>query len=285
MPSAIPRNSENEPRVTMSAGRFKRAISSAFKPPPAHPNKTAMTAQAMSGRCASRHIAPKVTAARPIIEPTDRSMPPVTSTGVSATASRPSSTLNRSTSKKLPAVRKFSAMTENTTASARSAAMSAHLAAGKTRTAAPSRPACGNTCILLRMCTNGINNDGYQNDSALNRPFPIRAHPQKRQPRSDLSQQHDTKRGACDGSNASRDSRSANDNCSDDLHLKTDSGVAGNLIEPDGIENGSESREQARQCKNGKHHSWNVETRKARSFRVRSGGIDCAAGRRMAQSA
>ena len=39
-------------------------------------------------------------------------MPPATMTGVSATASRPSSTLNRVISKKLPSVKKFGATAE-----------------------------------------------------------------------------------------------------------------------------------------------------------------------------
>src|SRR5262249_12058322 len=153
---------------------------------------------------------------------------------VRATASNPSSMLNRSTSKKFPAVKKFSAMRENTAISARSATMSADVAAGRMRTRAGLRAACGNTCIFPRMCANGINDDRRQNDSALNRSFPIRTDAQKGQSRTDRSQQHDTKHRTGDRSDASGDRRSANHNRSDNLHFETDTGVAGNLIKPYG---------------------------------------------------
>ncbi len=60
---------------------------------------------------------PKTTAERPISDPTDRSMPPLVITGVSATASRPISTLSRSTSKALASVKKFVPITAKTATS------------------------------------------------------------------------------------------------------------------------------------------------------------------------
>ena len=55
----------------------------------------------------SRHNLPNNTADSPISEPTDKSMPPATITGVSATASKPISTLRRTTSNALSRVKKF----------------------------------------------------------------------------------------------------------------------------------------------------------------------------------
>ena len=83
------------PRVTISGGSLKRAISSAFNAPPAQPIRERPAAPTASGKCQSCQAAPKTTAAKPIIEPTERSMPPVTMTGVRASASNPTSTLIR----------------------------------------------------------------------------------------------------------------------------------------------------------------------------------------------
>src|SRR5580698_5691248 len=57
----------------------------------------------------------------PTVDPTDRSMPPAIRIGVSATASRPSSTLNRKSSKKFVHVKKAGAETAKRTISARNA--------------------------------------------------------------------------------------------------------------------------------------------------------------------
>ena len=93
----MPRNSENEPSVTMSGGMSRRAISTRVqRAARAADASSATRGRGRSGRCQSCTAAPNTTAASPIIEPTDRSMPPVMITGVSATASSPSSTLSRS---------------------------------------------------------------------------------------------------------------------------------------------------------------------------------------------
>ena len=67
------------------------------------------------------------------MEPTDRSIPPATITGVSATARRPSSTLNRVISKKLPSVKKFGATAEKKTISAAHTSSSTHSPFGNQR--------------------------------------------------------------------------------------------------------------------------------------------------------
>ena len=89
-----------------------RVTSSAFSPPAHAPIAMAHSAASQIGRPASRQSLPKTTAARPMSELTERSIPPVAMTGVSATASSPSSTLSRSTSKKLSALAKRVPMPE-----------------------------------------------------------------------------------------------------------------------------------------------------------------------------
>ena len=95
--SAKPRKSENVPSVTINGGRFSRVINTALKPPPNAPIPT--TAKLAShGSIPSRlTIMPNNTAHNPIIDPTDKSIPPVRITGVMATASRPISTEWRKT--------------------------------------------------------------------------------------------------------------------------------------------------------------------------------------------
>ncbi len=108
-------------------------MSHAFNAPPAHPTASANAAAAGSGRCQSWYAAPNTTAASPIIDPTDRSMPPLMITGVNATASSPSSTLRRVTSKKFPSVKKFCAMAEKSATSAASASSRIHSPFGNQR--------------------------------------------------------------------------------------------------------------------------------------------------------
>ena len=59
------------------------------------------------GRPASRQSRPRITADRPIIEPTERSMPPVMIIGVITRASRPTSTANLVISNAFPEVAKL----------------------------------------------------------------------------------------------------------------------------------------------------------------------------------
>jgi hypothetical protein len=66
-------------------------------------------------------------------------MPPATSTGVSAIASSPSSTLSRAISKALPRVAKFGATREKTTHSTASTTSTAHSPFGNTLERQPRR--------------------------------------------------------------------------------------------------------------------------------------------------
>ena len=65
MPSAMPRNSDSDPSVTMSGGMSSRAMSSALSAPPAAPTSSASAAATGSGSCQSLAAAPNTTADRP----------------------------------------------------------------------------------------------------------------------------------------------------------------------------------------------------------------------------
>ena len=122
--------------------------------------------------------------------PTDKSMPPVIRIGVSATASSPSSAFSRAISKKLASVKKFGATSAKIATSATSAAASAALC--------PRLAELG--CITFGAVRQRIGSDRDENDGALNRAFPVRAHAEKCKRRPDRAEQHDAEhvfRQAC----------------------------------------------------------------------------------------
>src|SRR5262249_26244070 len=139
-----------------------------------------------------------------------------TSAGVSATASSPSSTLSRVTSKRLPAVRKFGAIAANTAHSTASAASSL-----------PMGP------------------HGSQDDRSLDRALPVRADAQKCQRRTDCAEQPDAEHGAGERRAAAGHRGSADDNRGDDRHFETDAAVARNLVEARGIHEGCDTSQRA----------------------------------------
>ena len=96
----------------------RRVTRNPFKAPATAPTSNVNGAATTTGIPRSRQNAPNRTADRPIKEPTERSMPPPTITGVNATASRPISTLSRRTSKPLPSVKKLVPIAAKTAISA-----------------------------------------------------------------------------------------------------------------------------------------------------------------------
>ncbi len=102
----------------MSGGKRKPPMSSALRPPPRAPTPSVATAAKPMGKPRSRHIMPNSTAESPMSEPTLRSMPPVTITGVNARAKRPISTIRRTISKALSRDRKLVPIRLNTAISA-----------------------------------------------------------------------------------------------------------------------------------------------------------------------
>src|ERR1035441_9289569 len=198
----MPRNRESEPRVTISGGRFSFVISTAFSDPARHPNSSAAPAAAATGQPPSRHSTPNTTAASPMMEPTDKSIPPVIIIGVSASASRPSSTLKRTTSKKFDPVKKFSPITAKIASSAARARTSTHSPLGKQISRHRLRSfRTGDVCMLSRANPHRVHRNRRQNDATLDRPLPICAEPQERQRRADYAQkqqpqQHSPNRAA-----------------------------------------------------------------------------------------
>src|SRR6516162_10646927 len=218
MPSAIPRNKENDPSVTIRGGRSSQEIKRAFSPPPASPVSRATAAAAGSESFQSLQAMPNTTAARPIIDPTDRSMPPVMMTGVSATASSPSSTLNRKISIKLAVDKNRSAIAEKTVTSLRRAITRTHNEDGTRRSMESLSVTCDSWFILVQIVmirpagpafcagTQCVADNSGQDDSALDRSFPIGAGANKRKRRPDSAEQdhaenrsNDTSCSACYG--------------------------------------------------------------------------------------
>src|SRR5687767_10216404 len=221
MPSATPRNNENVPSVTISAGSRRREITAASSPPPRHPPASAMAAAAGIGSCRSRHAAPKQTAASPIMAPTDKSMPPVIRIGVSATASSPSSAFSRAISNTLASVKKFGATTAKIATSATSAAASAALC--------PRLAELG--CIAFGPVRQRIGSHRNENNRALNRAFPVRAHAEKCQRRPDRTEQDDAEDGSGERAPSARNGGAADHDGRDHFQLETEPGVRRHLIE------------------------------------------------------
>src|ERR1022692_1261066 len=165
------------------------------------------------GHPPSRHSPPNTTAESPMTEPTDKSMPPVTMIGVSASASSPSSTLRRTTSKKFDRVKKFSPMAAKMAISTARASASTHSPLGKQtsrhglrwlsmlpRTAAH-RGFAGIAApsVFARTDANRVQRNRRQNDAAFDGPLPIGAEPQKRQRGTDQAQQQHAQQRAANG--------------------------------------------------------------------------------------
>src|SRR5215475_9135253 len=221
MPSAMPRKSENEPSVTIRGGISRRVISAAFNAPPRHPVRSARSAAIGMGNPASRHAAPNTIAASAIMEPTERSMPPVMMIGVMASDSRPSSTLRRTISKKFSAVKKFSPMALKMAISRSSTRASAHSPLGNQRSRNGLRSMSGNEiCIASPGCTKGVHGDGGENDAAFDGALPIGAESEEGECRADKAEQDDAEDGAKNGSASTGDGDASDYDGRDDLQFK-----------------------------------------------------------------
>ena len=119
--------------MTISGGNRNFVIIKALSVPPNTPTTKVKTIASGSGKCASRHNAPITTAESPIIEPTDKSIPPVIIIGVITSASKPISTAKRVISNAFPAVRKLFPITLNKTISTSKTTSKTHSLFGKTR--------------------------------------------------------------------------------------------------------------------------------------------------------
>ena len=97
------------------------------------------------------------------------------------------------------------------------------------------------------------------------------------------AEQHDAEHGARDAAAAAGDRRPADHDRRNHLHLETDAGVAGNLVEPDGVEHGGESGQRSDDREHRAFHRGGVEPRETRRIRVRTGRVNRAAGRHVTQ--
>ena len=92
--------------VAIRGGTLKRVMISPLMPPARVPARSARTIATASGRPRPCQRVPSRIAVRPRIEPTDRSMPPVTITKVMAKATRLTSAIRRPWFKRLSSVKK-----------------------------------------------------------------------------------------------------------------------------------------------------------------------------------
>src|SRR3954452_10902117 len=265
MPSARPRKSESEPSVTISGGMPSAAISVALSAPPPHPAPSPAAAAAGADQPQSREAAPNITAASPIIAPTDRSMPPVTTIGLIATASRPTSTLTRITSKAFATLRKFGATIANTTISTAIAPASARLDTG-----GGARPYRAHGTRAAGK-TRRVDCDGGEDDHALQRTLPLRAHAEKRQRRPDGAEQHDAEQRTGHRAAAAGDCGAADHHRGDHFHLESQPGVARNLVEAHRVQDRGGAGEDAASDERRQLDCRGVDPGEPRCLIVRSG--------------
>src|ERR1700733_9514075 len=170
----MPRKRENEPRVTMSGGILRRVINAALSAPPRDPASRASAAAAGMGRPATCHAAPKITAASAIMDPTERSIPPVITMGVMASDNKPNSTLRRITSKRFSLVKKFSPMAAKMAISKSSTKARTHSPLGNQRSRQALCSVSGSEiCIAPPLCAQGVHGNGGQDDAAFYSALPV----------------------------------------------------------------------------------------------------------------
>src|SRR5215208_1000467 len=217
----MPRNSDSVPSVTMSGGNLSRVIKAAFSAPPATPSSRVSAIASGIGRPTPRDSHPSMIAASPIIDPTDRSMPPVTMIGVSANASSPISTPSRVISNAFPAVAKLCPAIPNTRHSTAMTTSSTHSLLGNRRSAsgafaaAPSAGGDGaateDTAMTFEPCERRIGDERSEDDETLDRLRPEWADAHVRHRRTDRAEQKDADQRAEHGAAATRDRGAAHD--------------------------------------------------------------------------
>src|SRR5438132_2353376 len=262
-PSAMPRKSEKVPSVTISGGKPRRATIAALSAPPRRPTANAAPTAAAMGQWASCQSDPSTTADNPIIDPTDRSMPPVMMTAVSARASKPSSTLRRVISKAFARLRKWLPERPNTPHSTRRTASSTSSLAGSHRwrhgasvpsgrdSAASDAGAGRDPGMVLEPSQDGIRGQRGEDDRALNGLLPERIHSQEDERGADGAQQRRTHERARQTPAPARDGGAADHHRCDRLELQADPEVARDRAEAHGVE----QRGQAGQGAHGHEHA------------------------------
>src|SRR5262245_53494421 len=156
------------------------------------PSASVKPAETQMGRPMDQ-VPPRVTAAKPIREPTERSMPPVLITKVRPKASRPTSAASRAISKPLSRLRKRGCQRAKRNTSAKSTRARTHSPFGQMRCSKLGRPASGMAHLPPE---SGIRHDGDKQDQSLDGLLPGRIHMQKGENRADGTEQHHAQQGA-----------------------------------------------------------------------------------------
>src|SRR5436190_4655292 len=242
-PSAIPRNSENVPSVTISGGALSFVIIAALSAPPSSPTTSVIAIATGIDRPASRQSPPMTTADSPIIEPTERSMPPVMMIGVMIRARRPISTLSRVTSNAFPVVAKLFPENANSRHSTAITMSRIHSLFGKSRALQSCSVLSGTCCgceiassIFLKSSKRDIGCQRRQNDPPLDSFFPKRIYAEKRQRCSDRPEQGDADHRADQRSATACDCNAADHDSGDRFQLKAYSRVSRNRRESNRVQ-------------------------------------------------
>src|SRR5690242_10450181 len=284
----MPRKSDSVPNVTMSGGKPRRVIMSTLSPPPASPTSSVSAIATGMGAPPSRQSAPNTTAASPIIEPTDRSIPPVTMIGVSASASSPTSTARRVTSNAFPAVRKWRPVRPNATHSAAMTPSSSHSPLGKRRSrndgaTSADCSAMDSADMMLQPPESDIGAEASEDDRALDRPRPQRADAHEGEGSTDGAEERDADDGADRPSASPGDRRAPHDHRGDRLELQPDPGVARDGGETHRVEHRRESHQRPCQRKSPEHDPRWLDPRQSRRFAIGAHRVECTPGSDVAQ--
>src|SRR5215467_1292331 len=272
----------------MRGGKPSRATRVAFKAPPIAPRTSAPDAATQMGAPASRHSVPNSTADNPIIEPTDKSIPPVMITGVRARANNPISTLKRTTSAALVRVKKLVPARLNTPISMATTKNCIHSRFGKSRR--DRGRSTENVSAENRSTESGFGSDipctssqpaigrnGGQDYSALDRFFPIRTRSKEGERGADCPEQYYTDGRSPQGSPTPSDGSSAYDDSRNDFELEADAGVALNLSESNRIQEGGCSDQRSRYCEDTEDNSLRANASEPGRFAIGAGCIDRSA--------
>src|SRR5947207_5171025 len=164
-------------------------------------------------------------------------MPPEIMMGVRAMARSPSSTLKRSISIKLVQTRNRGAISENKNTSAINATNNHRSPLG--RDDGPPERALkrvANLRMLVTIEPCQTDRDRNQDDGALDRFLPISADAQEGETRADGPEQDHTQQSSQNCARTAGDRGPAHDHGGDHFHLHTQPGIAGDLMETDGVD-------------------------------------------------
>src|SRR6185295_14253897 len=151
-----------------------------------------------------------------------------------AKASSPSSTLRRTTSKKLASVKKFSPIAAKIASSTAKASASTHSPLGKQI----SRQLLRSLSMLTRPHAHGIHRYRCQNDAAFDGALPICAEAQECERGADHAQKQESEQRPPDRTAPPGDGDPAHHRGGDHLKFQPNARIAGNLLKAYRVEHG-----------------------------------------------